>query len=103
MAKRTRTDYSPEFKMETVRAVRESGKTVTQLSRELGIPRQLLHAWDRAAEKAKSPRTASAFPGKGKLRPEDAELDRLRKENAQLKRDLEIVKKATAFFAKNSR
>jgi len=103
MATRIRTGYTPEFKMETVRAVRSSGKTVTQLSRELGIPRQLLHAWVRAAEKAKGPKTASAFPGKGKLRPEDAELDRLRKENEQLKRDLEIVKKATAFFAKESR
>lgn len=100
---KSRTAYTPEFKMETVRMVRASEKTVTQISRELGIPRQLLHAWVREADKAKGPETAQAFPGKGKLRPEDAELDRLRKENAQLKRDLEIVKKATAFFAKNSR
>ena len=103
MATRSRQKYTPEFKMETVRAIRASGKTMTQLSRELGIPRQLLHTWVRAAEKAKGPKTAAAFPGKGKRRPEDAQLDRLRKENAQLKRDLEIVKKATAFFAKSSR
>ena len=103
MATRTRTGYTPEFKMETVRMVRESEKTVTQISRELGIPRQLLHSWVREAAKAKGAAIAEAFPGKGKRKPEDAELDRLRKENAQLKRDLEIVKKATAFFAKHSR
>lgn len=100
---RTRAKFSPEFKMETVRMVRESPKTMTQLARELGIPRQVLHSWVRAEEKAQGKETAQAFPGKGKRKPDDAELDRLRKENAQLKRDLEIVKKATAFFAKHSR
>lgn len=103
MATKSRTSYPPEFKMETVRMIRKSPKTMTQLSRELGIPRQLLHAWVRAEEKSDGKGTAQTFPGKGKRKPADAELVQLRKENAQLKRDLEIVKKATAFFAKHAR
>ena len=99
--KRLRRDYSAEFKAEAIRQVQTSGKQVTQLSRELEVPRQLLHTWVREAERKNGKAPEEMFPGRGRRSAADAELDRLRKENAQLKEDIEILKKATAFFAKN--
>ena len=100
---RQRRDFSAEFKAEAVRLVRAGGKQVTQIARELDVPRQLLYGWVRQAERSKSKAPGDVFPGHGKRSAEDAELDRLRRENAQLKEDLEILKKATAFFAKSHR
>ena len=100
---KTRQMYSPEFKMEAVRLVRAGGKPVTQIARELGVPRQQLYNWVRQAEKRSSKSVSDVFPGNGNRTAEQAELERLRRENAQLKEDNEILKKATAFFAKHHR
>ena len=86
-----------------VRLVLAGNKPVTQLARELDVPRQLLHNWVRQSDR-KAGRTASdIFPGNGKRPADEAELDRLRRELAQAKEDIEILKKATAFFAKHHR
>ena len=98
-----RERYSAEFKLEAIRLMEAGTKDVTQLSRELGVPRQYLHAWYRQAQQRRGHAPTDVFPGNGNLSSADAELQRLRKENAQLKEDNEILKKATAFFAKNSR
>ena len=103
MKSKGREIYSPQFKMEAVRLVRTSNKQVTQIARELGAPRQYLHTWVRQAEKRKGASAQDVFPGNGNLSASDAELAKLRKENAQLREDNEILKKATAFFAKESR
>jgi len=100
---RQRRDFSAEFKAEAIRLVKTGNKPVTQIARELDVPRQLLYGWVRQAERSKSKVPSDAFPGHGKRSAEDAELDRLRRENAQLKEDVEILKKATAFFAKSPR
>ena len=100
---KTRGAYSPEFKMEAVRLVQSGGKQVAQIARELGVPRQQLYNWVRQAERRKGKPAGQVFPGNGNRTAEQAELDQLRRENAQLKEDNEILKKATAFFAKHHR
>lgn len=101
--KRTRRPFSAEFKAEAVKLVKDGRKEVTQIARELDVPRQLLYTWVRQADRRKGKPLSDVFPGHGKRTAEDAELDRLRRENAQLKEDNEILKKATAFFAKHHR
>jgi transposase len=103
MKSRQRRDYSAEFKAEAVRLVLTSGKQVTQIARELEVDRQSLHSWVRQAQLRKGKPLTDVFPGHGNRPAEEAELERLRRENAQLKEDVEILKKATAFFAKNDR
>src|ERR1700733_5561472 len=98
--KRVRRDYSPEFKADAVRLVKAGGKQVTVLARELNVSRQMLYQWVRQADERKGKPLSDVFPGHGRRTAEQAELERLRRENARLKMDVEILKKAKAFFAK---
>lgn len=93
MEKRQR--YSAEFKREAVRQVRESGKPVTTLARELGVSRNKLYAWADEIDR----HGAGAFPGSGR-KPDD-EFARLKRECERLKEENEILKKAAAYFARN--
>jgi len=102
MKRKQRQIYSAEFKMEAVRLVRNGGKPVAHIARDLGVPRQQLYHWVQQAETRKGKRL-DVFPGNGKQDAAAAELSRLRRELAQAKEDNEILKKATAFFARNSR
>lgn len=90
--------YSPEFRQGAVRLVLEEGRVAEHVSRELGIAHSTLSEWlKRAREEAKG--TAS-----GALNAEEKqELLRLRKQVRQLEMEKEILKKATAFFARESR
>ena len=95
----TRRRHSAEFKVEAVRMVTEKGLSVAQVARDLGIERSLLTKWRRDL-------TADpdhAFPGKGRLKPMEEELRRLRRELEIVRQERDILKKATAFFAKHSR
>ena len=103
MKKNRRETYSPEFKAEAGQLVQRGGKEVAQIAREVGVARQQLYNWVRQAEKRKGQPLSDVFPGNGNRTAEQAELERLRRENAQLKEDNEILKKATAFFAKHHR
>lgn len=94
----TRRQFSVEFKLEAVRLVKERGVTVAQAARDLDVHENVLRKWVR--ELAADPQ--QAFPGKGVMRPEQAEIDRLRKEVAKLKMERDILKKAAAYFAKES-
>jgi transposase-like protein len=98
-----RRDFSAEFKANAVRLVRTGDKQVAALARELNVSRQLLYKWVRQADSRKGKPLSDVFPGHGKRPREQAELDRLRRENARLKTDVEILKKAKAFFAKHHR
>jgi transposase-like protein len=98
-----RTTYSREFKLEAVRLVQAGKKTVSQISRELGVPRQLLHTWARRAADVPGASDLDTFPGKGNRTAEEAKIARLERELAQAKEDIIILKKATVFFAKESR
>ena len=94
----TRREFSREFKLEAVRLVKERGVTAAQAARDLDVHENVLRKWVR--ELAADPQ--QAFPGKGVMKPEQAEIDRLRKEVAKLKMERDILKKAAAYFAKES-
>ena len=92
-----RRQFSREFKVEAVKLVRERGVSVTQASRDLDLHVNVLRKWVRDHD-ADPP---SAFPGHGQMRPEQMEIDRLRREVAKLKAERDILKKAAAYFAKD--
>ena len=94
----TRRQFSREFKLEAVRLVKERGVAMAQAARDLDLHENVLRKWVRQA--AADPQ--EAFPGKGVMKPEQAEIDRLRKEVAKLKMERDILKKAAAYFAKDS-
>ncbi len=93
MARRRRVIYSPEFRAEAVRRVRNSDEPLKTICDDLGIAPVTLRSWVEASKpKPEVPITDD----------ERTELRRLRKENRELKMEREILKKATAFFAKQS-
>ena len=94
----TRRQFSREFKLEAVRLVKDRGVSVARAARDLDVHENVLRKWVR--ELATDPQ--QAFPGKGVMKPEQAEIDRLRKEVAKLKMERDILKKAAAYFAKES-
>lgn len=94
-----RKSYSKQFKIDAVKLVIEQGYKVSEAARNLGINDNVLRRWKTQFESDND----QAFPGKGHMMPEKAELHRLRKENQQLRMEREILKKATAFFAKESK
>jgi transposase len=93
-----RRRFSREFKLEAVRLATTGDRSVAQVARELGIRADMLHKWERETG-AKS----DAFPGNGNLSAQEAEIRRLRHELATVREKRDILKKATAFFAKESR
>ena len=99
MALGVRKQYTEEFKREAVALVTEQGYTLVGASRNLGINRDMLRRWKRQLEN----HGEGVFPGKGYQTPEQAELHRLRAENRRLQMERDILKKATAFFANESR
>ncbi|MEV4880787.1 transposase [Streptomyces cyaneofuscatus] len=94
--------YAEEFKRDAIAFVDSSGRTVTAVARELGISSESLRGWYRRAEadRAEVDRGEDA-PGKLTSAERD-ELHRLRKENREQQQTVEILKKATAFFVKES-
>ena len=90
--------FSREFKIEAVKLVTQQGYGVNQAAESLGIGANLLRRWrEKFAEQGQE-----AFPGKGKLTAADEEMRRLREECRRLRMERDILKKATAFFAKES-
>lgn len=94
-----RNSYTREFKLEAVRLLESGEKKAADLARELGIPRNKLYKW-REELNIKDP--GAAFPGSGRRGGREAELERLKLENARLKEENEVLKKATRLFAKES-
>ena len=93
-----RRKFSREFKVEAVKLVRERGVTLTQAARDLDVHVSVLRTWVRAHRED----PAHAFPGEGQQKPEAVELTQLRREVTRLKMERDILKKAAAYFAKES-
>jgi transposase len=94
----TRRKFSREFKVEAVKLVVERGVALAQAARDLDLHVNLLRGWVKAHRA--DPR--HAFPGLGQQKPDDAEVTQLRREVARLKMERDLLKKATAYFAKES-
>ena len=94
----TRRKFTREFKIEAVRLVTERGVAVAQAARDLDLAESVLRRWMR--DLASDP--AQAFPGHGQMKPEQQEIDRLRREVAKLKAERDILKKAAAYFAREA-
>jgi transposase len=90
-----RRKFSREFKVEAVRLVRERGVSAAQAARDLDVHENVLRKWVK--EFAAS--SGGAFPGHGQMKPEQLEIERLRREVTKLKAERDILKKAAAFFA----
>jgi transposase len=94
--KKPRRRYTKEFKLETVRLVVEQGRTQADVARDLGINSMVLSRWMREFEQS----AEQAFPGKGRLKPQDQRIKDLEEENRRLRMERDFLKKATAYFAK---
>jgi transposase len=95
MGRRHRRKFTDEFKSETVKLIRESGRSVGSVAMELDLTETAVRNWVKKAEAAGSADLLSP--------DERAELRRLRKENQELRMEKEILRKATVFFAKEDR
>jgi transposase len=93
MARRRRPTYAPEFRAEAVKRVRNSEESLLGIARDLGVSSSTLKAWVEASRPQ---------PDVPLTDDERTELQRLRTEVRELRMEREILKKATAFFAKHS-
>ena len=91
-----RRKFDKQFKLDALRLLARGDKPLHVLARDLGIHPNLLYKW-REQFKADS---KDAFPGKGKLKPEDEELRRLRRELETVTAERDILKKALAMFSR---
>ena len=96
MKKIPKQEYTTEFKELAVKRVKD-GQTAGAVAKDLGLIEQTLRNWVKAA-------AAGKLTGAGAkvVTPEQMELSRLRAENVRLKRECEILKKATAYFARDT-
>ena len=93
-----RRKFSREFKLEAVRLIKDRGVAVAQAARDLDVHENVLRKWVR--ELSGDPQ--HAFPGHGQMKPEQQEIDRLRREVSKLKAERDILKKAAAYFAREA-
>ncbi len=96
----TRKKYPKEFKLDAVSLVLEQEYTKAEASRSLGINPNLIARW---IQEHQADDSGQAFRGNGKLTPEQAEIRQLKEENRRLRMEKEVLKKATVFFAKETK
>ena len=94
-----RKKYSKEFKLDAIALVKEQGYNQAEAARNLGLNPNMLGRWIKESESD----DGQAFRGNGKLTPEQLELRQLREENKRLKMERDILKKATVFFANETK
>jgi transposase-like protein len=93
-----RRRFTREFKLEAVRLIRDRGVSYAQASEDLKVHPTQLRSWVKAF--ADDPQ--QAFPGQGQMKPEQLEIAQLKREVIRLKAERDILKKAAAYFAKES-
>ena len=89
--------YDNEFKIEAVRLASEPGNTQAAIERDLGLGQGNISRWKRELHKDGE----QAFPGKGRLKPQDEQMRSLRREVERLRRERDILKKAVAIFSED--
>ena len=94
-----RRKFSREFKVEAVRMIRDGGLSLAEVARDLEIRPDMLRRWKRQTEEA----GPGAFPGSGRLAPDDEEARRLRRELQRVREERDILKKALAIFSDRQR
>ena len=108
---RVTTKYTEEFKSDALNLIRRGDRSIAQVARDLGVSHWTLRGWVKSEQMAKrrkkgSGKAATADPAtesaQQRLERLERENDRLRKENDSLRTDRAILKKAAAFFAKES-
>ncbi|MCY0989479.1 transposase [Nannocystis sp. ILAH1] len=97
MSKKKRRAFTPEQKAEAVKIVKNSGKSVTQVAQEMGLTVSALRNWVKQDETSRSP-----APRESLTADERAELVRLRKELKRVEMERDFLKKAAAFFARET-
>lgn len=95
----TRKKYTKEFKLDAISLVTDQGYSRAEAARSLSINPTILNRWIKEHESD----DGQAFRGNGKLTAEQLEIRRLREENKRLKMEKEILKKAAAFFAQETK
>src|SRR3989442_7460018 len=97
MAKRKRRSFTAEFKADTVRLVREGGRSIREVARDLDLTETALREWVKQA-------AVDAGQGAtGALATAEREIGQLRRDVKRLEMEREILKKTTAFFARESK
>jgi transposase len=99
MEQRKRKSYSREFKMEAVRLITHKGYSIAEASRSLGVEYSVLRNWKKQFEHDPE----HAFPGKGRLKPPDEEIRRLKARLNRVTEERDILKKALAYFAEHQK
>ena len=92
-----RRRFDKAFKLEVLKMIQQSNRTIQSHAEELGIHLGVISRWRREFREQE----IKAFPGKGHQTPEDEEIRRLKKELTDVKEERDILKKAVAFFAKH--
>ena len=92
-----RKKFDKAFKEQAVARILSGESTTSMMAKELGVHYSTVRDWVKACEQD----GVNAFPGSGKLKPEDDEIRKLKKKLADLEEENEILKKAAAYFAKN--
>jgi len=95
----TRKKYPKEFKLDAISLVLDQGYTRTEAARSLGINAPMLGRWVKEQQSD----DGQAFRGNGKLTPEQEEVRKLKTQVRRLEMEKDILKKATVFFAKETR
>jgi transposase len=104
--KRERRVFTAAFKMEAVRRMEEQRALkvpMAAIARDLNVRGERLHAWARQLRERAGQAPADVFPGEGKLPSADEELRQLRRELEVSRQETAFLKKAAAYFAKESR
>ncbi len=92
-----RRSYDKEFKISAVKMILEEGISTAEVSRDLGVNKNSLYKWKREYLSDQQ----QAFPGKGRMKPEEEEISKLRKQVKRLEMERDILKKAIGYFTKH--
>jgi transposase len=92
-----RRHFTREFKLEAIKLVKERGLSVSQVAKDLDIGTSVVGRWVRENQADKT----HAFPGRGQMKPDDAEVARLKRELIRVKAERDILKKTIGLFVKD--